>query len=183
MKTEEGPGFQSSARGWSWEPFLRFSACNLHPFTFILFSNPWSMTLRLALTTTLVLLALGVPLAHWLNTSCWPGAGWVQMVVALPMVLPPHGDRLLPADLLRAGPSAWLALAATDGPCAEFFVPGVGDRVGLLQFALRGAAVPGGVARGAGSHAGGRRGDRRGAVADILARPPAAGPGAGCWSG
>ncbi len=47
------------------------------------------LTLRLSLTTTLVLLVFGIPLAHWLNTTRWPGAGWVQTLVALPMVLPP----------------------------------------------------------------------------------------------
>lgn len=47
------------------------------------------LTLRLSLTTTFALLGLGIPLAHWLNTSRWSGAPWVQTLVALPMVLPP----------------------------------------------------------------------------------------------
>lgn len=47
------------------------------------------LTLRLAATTTLVLLAFGVPLAWWL---CRGGGWWrtvLQAVVALPLVLPP----------------------------------------------------------------------------------------------
>ena len=47
------------------------------------------LTLRLAGTTTVVLLVLGVPLAWWISQ----GSGWVralaQAVVALPLVLPP----------------------------------------------------------------------------------------------
>jgi molybdate transport system permease protein len=47
------------------------------------------LTLRLAGTTTVVLLALGVPLAWWISQ----GSGWVravaQALVALPLVLPP----------------------------------------------------------------------------------------------
>ena len=62
-----------------------------HPSSFILhpFLQALLLTLRLSLTTTLLLLALGVPLAHWLNTSRWRGAGVVQTLIALPMVLPP----------------------------------------------------------------------------------------------
>ena len=47
------------------------------------------LTLRLAGTTTLVLLVLGVPLAWWISQ----GTGWMrgvaQALVALPLVLPP----------------------------------------------------------------------------------------------
>lgn len=48
------------------------------------------LTLRLALTTTLLLLGFGIPLAQWLNTSRWSRfAFFVQTLVALPIVLPP----------------------------------------------------------------------------------------------
>src|SRR4051794_13991235 len=47
------------------------------------------LTLRLALSTTVLLLAIAVPLAWWISE----GGGWarslVQAVVALPLVLPP----------------------------------------------------------------------------------------------
>ncbi len=63
---------------------LPSASLNSHPFL-----QSLALTFRLSLTTTLLLLALGVPLAHWLNTSPWRGAGLVQTLVALPMVLPP----------------------------------------------------------------------------------------------
>ena len=62
-----------------WPPLLA-----MHPFV-----EAIVLTLRLALSTTLVLLVLGIPLANWLNTSRWRGAPIVQTVVALPIVLPP----------------------------------------------------------------------------------------------
>jgi molybdate transport system permease protein len=43
----------------------------------------------LATLTTLALLALGLPLAHWLATSRWRLKFLVEAVVALPLVLPP----------------------------------------------------------------------------------------------
>lgn len=47
------------------------------------------LTLQLALCTTLVLMVLGLPLAHWLARSRHPGKWIVDAVVALPLVLPP----------------------------------------------------------------------------------------------
>lgn len=47
------------------------------------------LTLRLALLTTLILLALGTPIAYWLATTRRPWRGMVHAVVALPLVLPP----------------------------------------------------------------------------------------------
>lgn len=46
-------------------------------------------TLKLATLTTLVLLVLGTPIAWWLAHSRWRHKGWVEAVVALPLVLPP----------------------------------------------------------------------------------------------
>ncbi len=63
---------------------FHLSSFVIHPFL-----QSILLTLRLALTTTLVLLALGVPLAHWLNQSAWRGVPVVQTLVALPIVLPP----------------------------------------------------------------------------------------------
>lgn len=47
------------------------------------------LTLRLSLCTSVLLLVLGLPLAHWLAFSKWRGRGFVEAVVALPLVLPP----------------------------------------------------------------------------------------------
>ena len=63
---------------------LRLPVISAHPFV-----QAIVLTLRLSLSTTLVLLLAGVPLAHWLNTSRWRGVSVVQTLVALPIVLPP----------------------------------------------------------------------------------------------
>jgi molybdate transport system permease protein len=47
------------------------------------------LSLRLATSTTLILLALGLPLANWLAFSHRRGRWVVDAVVALPLVLPP----------------------------------------------------------------------------------------------
>jgi len=47
------------------------------------------VTLRLAAITTLILLALGTPLAWWLSRSRWRFKPLLEAVVALPLVLPP----------------------------------------------------------------------------------------------
>ncbi len=52
----------------------------------------WSaitLSLRLATATTLVLLAIGLPLAAWLSLSNSRGRWLVDAIVALPLVLPP----------------------------------------------------------------------------------------------
>jgi molybdate transport system permease protein len=43
----------------------------------------------LSACTTLVLLALGLPLAYWLANTRWRGRFLIEAVVALPIVLPP----------------------------------------------------------------------------------------------
>jgi molybdate transport system permease protein len=48
-----------------------------------------AVTLRLAAMTTLVLLALGTPLAWWLARTRSRAVGWIESLVALPLVLPP----------------------------------------------------------------------------------------------
>jgi molybdate transport system permease protein len=47
------------------------------------------LSLRLSACTTLVLLALGLPLAYWLANTRWRGKFLIEAVVALPIVLPP----------------------------------------------------------------------------------------------
>src|SRR6266567_7589083 len=47
------------------------------------------LTLRLAGSTTLILMAVGVPLAWWIASGRGAGRALVQAVVALPLVLPP----------------------------------------------------------------------------------------------
>jgi molybdate transport system permease protein len=51
--------------------------------------EPFYLTLKLALTTTIVLFIIGIPLAYWLafNTSRWKVLP--EAIVGLPLVLPP----------------------------------------------------------------------------------------------
>ena len=47
------------------------------------------LSVRLAVSTTFILLALGLPLAYWITFSRWRWKFLVEAVVALPLVLPP----------------------------------------------------------------------------------------------
>ena len=73
------------------------------------FAEALGLTLRLALTTTAILLVVGVPLAHWLNTSRVWGIALVQTLVGLPVVLPPTviGFYLLVAFSPAHPPGSW----------------------------------------------------------------------------
>lgn len=48
-----------------------------------------TLTLKLALLTAMILVAIGLPLAYWLSFSRWRWKFAVESVVALPLVLPP----------------------------------------------------------------------------------------------
>jgi molybdate transport system permease protein len=48
-----------------------------------------ALTLRLAAITTLILGVIGLPLAHWLNTTRTRFAPFLETLVTLPVVLPP----------------------------------------------------------------------------------------------
>lgn len=47
------------------------------------------LTLKLAAVSSLALMVLGIPLAHWLTTSRMRGVVLVETLVSLPIVLPP----------------------------------------------------------------------------------------------
>jgi molybdate transport system permease protein len=68
-----------------------------------------SLTLRLAAITTVVLGLIGLPLAHWLNTTRWRLAPALETLVALPIVLPPTviGFYLLVAFSPLHPPGSW----------------------------------------------------------------------------
>ena len=88
--------------------------------TFLGLSAPlWQalgLTLKLAAITTLILGLIGLPLAHWLNTSRRRIAPLVETLVSLPIVLPPTviGFYLLIAfSPQHAQGSWWHSLAGT----------------------------------------------------------------------
>jgi molybdate transport system permease protein len=47
------------------------------------------LTIRLAACTTVILLALGLPLAYWLATTRFRGRFMIEALIALPIILPP----------------------------------------------------------------------------------------------
>ncbi|MBI5689111.1 MAG: molybdate ABC transporter permease subunit [Verrucomicrobia bacterium] len=73
-----------------------------------LWQSLW-LTLRLAALTTVLLGLLGLPLAHWLNTTRRRVAPAIETLVALPIVLPPTviGFYLLVAFSPRHPPGSW----------------------------------------------------------------------------
>lgn len=81
--------------------------------TFLGLSAPlWQslgLTVKLAASTTLVLGVLGLPLAHWLNTSRSRIAPVIETLVTLPMVLPPTviGFYLLVGFSPNHPPGSW----------------------------------------------------------------------------
>ena len=47
------------------------------------------LSVRLSLTTTALLILVGIPIAYWMAFSPWRGKFLVEAIVALPLVLPP----------------------------------------------------------------------------------------------
>ena len=86
-----------------------------------LWQSLW-LSLRLAAITTIVLGAVGLPLAHWLNTTRWRLATAIETLVALPIVLPPTviGFYLLVAFSPHHPPGSWWR-EATGEPLAFSF--------------------------------------------------------------
>jgi molybdate transport system permease protein len=84
------------------------SSSSLLGLTPVLWQSLW-LTLRLAALTTLLLGLLGLPLAHWLNTTRWRLAPAIETLVALPIVLPPTviGFYLLVAFSPHHPPGSW----------------------------------------------------------------------------
>jgi molybdate transport system permease protein len=97
--------------------------------TFLGLSTPlWQslgLTLQLAALTTALLGLLGLPLAHWLNTTRGRLAAAVEACVALPIVLPPTviGFYFLVAFSPQHPPGSWWR-DATGSPLA-FSFPGL----------------------------------------------------------
>jgi molybdate transport system permease protein len=81
--------------------------------TFLGLSAPlWQslgLTIKLAAITTVVLGAIGLPLAHWLNTTRWKIAPVIETLVSLPIVLPPTviGFYLLVGFSPQHPPGSW----------------------------------------------------------------------------
>lgn len=97
------------------------------------------LTAELAAVTTAILAVVGLPLAHWLNTSRRRIAPIVETLVALPLVLPPTviGFYLLIAFSPRHPPGSWWV--ALTGHSLAFTFAGLvlGSVVYSLPFAVQ----------------------------------------------
>ncbi len=112
------------------------------PFSIFISAPYWEaigLTLRLALTTTAILLAAGIPLAHWLNTSRLPGIGLVQTLVGLPIVLPPTvlGFYLLVAFAPSHPPGSWWRAWTGHSLSFSFFGLVIGSVLYSLPYAIQ----------------------------------------------
>lgn len=122
--------------------------------TFLGLSAPlWQslgLTVKLAAITTVVLGAIGLPLAHWLNTTRWKIAPVIETLVSLPIVLPPTviGFYLLVGFSPQHAPGSWwqstfgtpLAFSFTGLVIASVFYS-LPFAVQPFQAALRGVPV------------------------------------------
>jgi molybdate transport system permease protein len=115
----------------------------MNPPAFLGLSAPlWQslgLTFELAGVTTVILAVLGLPLAHWLNTSRWRIAPIVETLVALPLVLPPTviGFYLLIGFSPGHPPGSWWV--AVTGHSLAFTFAGlvIGSVVYSLPFAVQ----------------------------------------------
>jgi molybdate transport system permease protein len=85
------------------------------------------LSLRLSFWTTLILLLLGLPIAHWLTFSGWRWKVLIEAIVALPIVLPPTVLGFY--VLIAIGPRS---------PIGRFYQLLTGE---LLPFSFRGLLV------------------------------------------
>ncbi|HEY4054729.1 MAG TPA: molybdate ABC transporter permease subunit [Terriglobales bacterium] len=98
------------------------------------------LTIRLALTVTVILVILGFPLGYWIAFSRWRWKFMVEAIVALPIVLPPTvlGLYLLIA-LGQHGPVGRWWQAMTGHPLAFTFT---GLVIGSVLYSLPFAVQP-----------------------------------------
>lgn len=98
-----------------------------------------ALTVELAAVTTVILGVLGLPLAHWLNTSRLRVAAVVETLVALPLVLPPTviGFYLLICFSPSHPPGSWWV--ALTGHSLAFTFSGlvIGSVIYSLPFAVQ----------------------------------------------
>jgi len=97
------------------------------------------LTLRLAASTTAILLVAGLPLAYWMATTPRRGRFLVEAVVALPFLLPPTVLGFY--VLVATGPQSPLGRAyeSVTGGLLPFTFPGIllGSVLYNLPFAVR----------------------------------------------
>lgn len=97
------------------------------------------LTLRLAAVSSLVLLVIGIPLAHWLNSTRMRGAILVETLVSLPIVLPPTVIGFYLLMLMSPQQPAGAAWVSVFGQPLPFSFTGlvIGSVVYSLPFAVQ----------------------------------------------
>ena len=97
------------------------------------------LTIELAAVTTVVLALVGLPLAHWLNTSRRRFAPILETLVALPLVLPPTviGFYLLIAFSPFHPPGSWWVAATGHSLAFTFTGLVIGSVIYSLPFAVQ----------------------------------------------
>ena len=97
------------------------------------------LTLRLALSTTVLLLALALPLAWWIASGIGTARALVQAIVALPLVLPPTvlGFYLLVAMGPLTAPGRVLIRLLGHSPAFTFTGLLMGSVIYSLPFAVQ----------------------------------------------
>lgn len=97
------------------------------------------LTLRLAAVSSLVLLVVGIPLAHWLNSTRMRGAILVETLVGLPIVLPPTVIGFYLLMLMSPQQPAGAAWVSVFGQPLPFSFTGlvIGSVVYSLPFAVQ----------------------------------------------
>ncbi len=97
------------------------------------------LTLELAAATTFILGVVGLPLAHWLNTSRRRIAPLIETLVALPLVLPPTviGFYLLIAFSPAHPPGSWWVRLTGHSLAFTFSGLVIGSVIYSLPFAVQ----------------------------------------------
>jgi molybdate transport system permease protein len=97
------------------------------------------LTFRLAFLTTVILLAIAVPLGHWLAYGTAPWKPLVEAAVALPLVLPPTVLGFYLLVLMGPRTAAGRALAVVFGHTLAFSFSGLlaGSVIFSLPFAVQ----------------------------------------------
>ncbi len=99
-----------------------------------------ALTLRLAVLVSVLLMAIGLPLGYWLAFSRWRWKFVVEAVVSLPIVLPPTVLGFY--VLVAIGPLSPVGTLVSRDHRRQsgLHLSRIGDWLGALQLALRGAA-------------------------------------------
>ena len=97
------------------------------------------LTVELAGVTTIVLAIVGLPLAHWLNTSRLRVAPVIETLVALPLVLPPTviGFYLLIGFSPNHPPGSWWVALTGHSLAFTFLGLVIGSVIYSLPFAVQ----------------------------------------------